>query len=193
MSTQTTKPATHVTTGLVRLSYAKIWKPETVNGEDEATKKYSSAILIDKNDEATLAKINAAIEQAKQDGKTKKWNGKIPAKLKLPLRDGDEEKPDMAEYVDHFWLNASNTNKPVIIDRFKEPITDESKVYSGAYCRVMLNFYPFDTRGNKGVGVSLEAIQFIKDGERLAGSVVDVDEFDDGFDYDEVEGAEDLI
>lgn len=193
MSTETKKPATHVTTGLVRLSYAKIWKPEAVSDADGAEKKYSTAVLIDKADEATLEKINAAVEQAKQDGKTKKWGGKIPAKLKLPLRDGDDEKPDMTEYADHFFLNASNKDKPVIIDRFKEPITDESKVYSGCYARVMLNFYPFDANGNRGVGVSLEAIQFVKDGERLAGSVVDVNEFDDGFDYDEAEGGEDLI
>lgn len=191
MSTEK-KPATQVTTGLIRLSYFKGWKPEAVEEGDDAKKKYSSAILIPKTDTATLDKIEKAVAAAKEAGKSSKWGGKIPAKLKLPLRDGDEEKPDMAEYVDHFFLNASNSNKPVIIDRFKEAITDESKVYSGAYARVMLNFYPFDMKGNKGVGVSLEAVQFIKDGEKLAGATVNVDDFDDGFEYDDAD-ADDLV
>ena len=68
-----------------RLSFANIWEPKSINGGEE---KYSVSCIIPKADKATLAKIQKAIEAAKEDAKGKKWGGKIPPNLKLPLRDG---------------------------------------------------------------------------------------------------------
>ena len=69
-----------------RISFSNIWEPKSINGSDE---KYSVSCIIPKSDKATLAKIHKAIEAAKEDGKSRKWGGKIPANLKMPLRDGD--------------------------------------------------------------------------------------------------------
>ena len=88
------KNTTKVVTGVVRLSYANIWDPTSING---GTPKYGVSLIISKNDEKTLAAINAAIDNAIKDG-IAKFGGKIPNKatLKLPLRDGDTEREDEA-------------------------------------------------------------------------------------------------
>lgn len=158
---------TKLTTGVVRLSYAHVWEPSAIQEGQE--KKYSCSIIISKDDKATLAKIEAATTAATQLGISGKFGGKKPAKLKLPLRDGDEERPEDEAYANCFFLNASSKTKPGIVDKNVNPILDQEEVYSGCYARVSLNFYPFDTNGNKGVAVGLGNIQKVKDGEALGG------------------------
>ena len=56
------KRSTKVVTGVVRLSYANVWEPTSING---GTPKYSVSLIIPKNDSKTLDAINAAIEGLK--------------------------------------------------------------------------------------------------------------------------------
>ena len=74
-----------------RISFANIWEPKSINGSEE---KYSVSCLIRKTDKATLDRLQKAIDAAIEDGKTRKWGGKVPPNLKLPLRDGDIDRPD---------------------------------------------------------------------------------------------------
>ena len=67
-----------------RISFANIFEPKSINGSEA---KYSVSCLIPKTDKKTLLAIHKAIEAAKEDGKTRKWSGKIPPNLKMPLRD----------------------------------------------------------------------------------------------------------
>lgn len=164
MSTETQSPK--VITGLVRLSYAHLFEPTSIDGKGD--KKYSVSLLIPKSDTETIARIEAAVEAAKDLGKSK-WGGKIPAKLKLPLRDGDEERSDDAAYVGHYFINASSKTKPGVVDRNKQPVLDQEEVYSGCYGRASINFYPFDTSGNKGIAAGLNNVQKLKNGEALSG------------------------
>ena len=159
-----------------RLSFANIWQPKSINGGDE---KYSVSCLIPKSDTATVEKIKKAIEVAKEDGKVKKWQGKIPAGLKLPLRDGDAEREDDENYKGCVFVNATSKEAPQIVDRRKNPVTDHMMVYSGCYCNVSINFYPFNANGNRGVAAGLGNIQFVKDGERLSGRASAEADFDD--------------
>ena len=50
-------------------------------------------------------------------------------------------------------------------------------MYSGCYGRVSLNFYAFNSNGNKGVACGLGNIQKIKDGEPLGGKTSAADDF----------------
>ena len=158
--------ATKVVTGVVRLSYANVWEPVSIKG---GTPKFSVSLIIPKDDEKTLAAINAAIDAAIQDG-VSKFGGKIPnrAALKLPLRDGDTERDDEA-YKDSYFVNANSTTAPQIVDRTVQPILDRGEVYSGCYARVSINFYAFNTNGNRGVACGLGNIQKVKDGDPLGG------------------------
>ena len=51
-------------------------------------------------------------------------------------------------------------------------------MYSGVYARVSINFYAFNTNGNKGVACGLGNIQKVRDGEPLGGKTNAADEFE---------------
>jgi len=163
----------------VRISFANIWSPKSINGGEE---KYSVSCLIRKTDKKTIALVQKAIEAAKAEGKEKKWGGKIPPNLKLPLRDGDIDRPDDENYEGCYFLNATSKDAPQIVDRKVQPILDPMECGSGDYCNVSVNFYPFNANGNRGVAVGLGNVQFVRSGEKLSGranAAADFDEIDD--------------
>lgn len=167
------RTATQVVTGVVRLSFVHVWEPTSM--QDGAPKKYSAALLIPKSDKATITAINKAIEAATIAG-IPKWGGKKPAVLKMPLRDGDLEKPDDENYKGHYWINATSSQQPGVLDRNKVELIDKTKLYSGVYAMVDINFYAFPssgnastTGGNKGIACGLNNILLVKDGPALAG------------------------
>ena len=172
---------TKVVTGPVRLSYANVWEPASING---GAPKDSVSLIIPKSDTKTLAAINAAVDAAIQQG-VAKFGGKIPNKaaLKLPLRDGDTEREDEA-YKDSYFVNANSTSAPQIVDRAVQPILDRSEVYSGCYARVSINFYAFNSNGNRGIACGLGNIQKIRDGEPLGGRSSAADDFASDLDDD---------
>lgn len=165
---------TKVVTGVVRLSYANVWEPKSINGGAE---KYSASIIIPKTDTKTIEAINAAIDLAIKEGATK-FGGKIPNKraLKLPLRDGDIEREDKA-YKGCYFINANSTTAPQIVDAKVQPILNRDEVYSGVYARVSISFYAFNSNGNKGIACGLGNIQKVKDGEPLGGRSSAADDF----------------
>lgn len=164
---------TKVITGVVRFSYANVWEPKSINGSDE---KYSVSLIIPKSDTNTIQEIKDAVEVAKQEGKSK-FGGKIPANLKLPLRDGDIERPEDEAYKDSYFVNANSKDRPQIVDKNVKPILDQSEVYSGCYGRVSIAFYAFNSNGNKGIACGLGNIQKIKEGEPLSGRSSASDDF----------------
>jgi hypothetical protein len=181
MATQKNGQAeTKVVTGKVRLSYVYVFKPKAASEDQEP--KYSTCVLIPKTDKITIDKIIKAVEAVRKSEVAKaKWGGKVPANLKLPLRDGDEDHPEQEEFVGHYFFNASCKQKPGIIDLNKIEITDSTEVYSGCYARVSVNFYAFSKNGNKGIAVGLNNIQKVADGENLGGRASAEDDFDDDF------------
>lgn len=158
--------STKVITGKVRFSYAHVFEPNAINEGDD--KKYSVSILIPKTDKVTLGKIEKAVEAAKQEGKGK-WNGKIPPVLKLPLRDGDAERPDDEAYEGCMFLNANSVNKPGIVGPDREEIMSNEEFYSGCFGRASINFYAYNQSGNKGIACGLNNLQKLEDGDRLSG------------------------
>jgi hypothetical protein len=158
-----------------RLSYASIWEPSVSMGGGDP--KYRTAVLVPKSDTKTVDLIKASIEKAKQIGAVKKWGGKIPGNLKLPLHDGDIERPDDPNYKGMYYFNCSSEDAPQIVDRNVQTITDPMQVYSGCYCNVSVTFYAFNRNGSRGVAVGLGNIQLIRDGERLSGKASAASEF----------------
>lgn len=156
---------TKVVTNMVRLSYAYVWEPKSINGVE----KYSVSIIIDEDDKDTLEKINRGVDAAIEEG-VKKFPNYVAEKslLKLPLRKGDEMEEDA--YKSKFFINASSVIQPQIVDRNLKFILNHDEVYSGVFARVSLRFYPFNKGGNVGVGCGLLNIQKVADGDRLVGS-----------------------
>ena len=171
---------TKVITGVnTRWSYVNAWEPKSING---GAPKYSVSLIIPKSDTKTIEKIQAAIQAAYEEGQGKlKGNGKsVPALsvLKTPLRDGDEERPDDEAYANSYFVNANSGTAPGIVDADRNPIIDRSEVYSGVYGRASINFYAFNSNGNKGIACGLNNLQKIRDGEPLGGKSRAEDDFD---------------
>lgn len=164
---------TKVVTGRARLSYVNLFTPRAQNEGQDA--KYSVCVLIPKSDTKTVNAIKAAIEAAKEAGKAS-WGGKVPPGLKVPLRDGDTER-DTAEYKGHWFINASSKNRPGVVDANVQAILDSDQVYSGCYGRVSINFYAYNTNGNRGIAAGLGNVQKVADGEPLSGRTRAEDDF----------------
>lgn len=156
-----------------RLSYVNIWETQSINGSEP---KYSVSLIIPKSDTATLNKIKQAIEVAKQEA-VSKFGGKIPANLKLPLRDGDIDRPDDEAYQNSYFINCNSKQKPQVVDSQVQPILDQTEVYSGCYGRVSVTFYGFNSNGNRGVAAGLGNVQKLRDGDALGGRMRAEDEF----------------
>lgn len=166
-----------------RFSYLHCWEPNAVNGGDP---KYLVSAIIPKSDTDTIDKLKKAIEQAKKDT-VSKWGGKVPANLKLPLRDGDIDRPEDEAYADSYFFNANSRQAPQVVDKNVQPIIEQSEVYSGCYGRISVNFYGFNNNGNRGIAAGLGNIQKLRDGESLGGRT-NADE-----DFNAVEDEEDFL
>ena len=178
MSNKVKNPMKVITGPNTRWSYCNVWQPKSING---GTPKYSVSLIIPKSDTVTINKIKAAIEAAYKEGEAKlKGNGRsVPALsvLKTPLRDGDAERPDDESYANAYFVNANSATAPGIVDADRQPILDTSEVYSGVYGRASINFYAFNSNGNKGIACGLNNLQKIRDGEPLGGKSRPEDDF----------------
>ena len=170
------------TTGTVRFSYLTVFKPKAfASGGDEM---YSVVLLIPKDDKKTIRGIKEAIDSAMQEGVSSKWNGKKPAGLWNPLRDGDDEKADEhPEYEGMYFLTAKSRTKPILLDEYGDEIVDETELYSGCWGRANLTFFPFNNT-TKGVGVALNALKKKRDDEPF-GNRLTVDSAKKKFDDDD--------
>lgn len=178
-------------TGKVRFSYVNIFEArEDQNGGDP---KYSVTLLIPKSDTATVSKIKAAITEAREAFCKKNGANALPAKPNHTLHDGDGTRdsgdPYGPECKGCYVITVSSKQKPVIVDSFRNPITDPQEVYSGAYGRAAINFYGYSRNGKKGISAGLLSIQKLSDGEPLGGAMGSADDFDD--DYRDPEAGED--
>ena len=170
---------TKVITGVnTRWSYANVWEPKSING---GTPKYSVSLIIPKSDTVTVNKVKEAIQAAYEEGESKlKGNAKVcPALdvIKNPLRDGDKERPGDEAYANSYFINANSGTAPGIVDADRQPIIERSEVYSGVYGRASINFYAFNSNGNRGIACGLNNLQKIKDGEPLGGKARAEDDF----------------
>ncbi len=168
-----------------RWSYANVWEAKSING---GTPKFSVSLIIPKSDTATVAKVKAAIEAAYHEGEAKlKGNGKsIPplTSIKTPLRDGDLERPDDPAYANAYFINANSATAPGIVDADRNVILTRSEVYSGVYGRASINFYAFNSNGNRGIACGLNNLQKVRDGEPLGGKSRAEDDFATDIDED---------
>lgn len=178
MSKSNINPCEVVTGKHTVFSYLNVNEPKAPLGG--GTPKYSVSLIIPKSDTVTIDKIKAAIKAAFDEGQSKlKGSSKVAPSLqyiKLPLRDGDKDRKGDDAYKDCYFLNANSTNKPRVVDASVNDILDTSELYSGIKGRAYINFYAFNSNGNRGIAVGLNGLQKLSDGTPLGGrkNVADV-------------------
>ena len=167
--------------GEIRMSYVNVFAPYAANGGEP---KYSVTLLIPKSNTQLVQQIQAAIEQAKQEGVAKKFGGTMPGFVASPMHDGDGTKqtgePYGEECKGHYVMTASC--KPefgapgVVAGPDRHPAMDQSEVYSGCYGYVFVNFTAYNASGKKGVGCYLQHVWKTRDGEAFAGTRTSVED-----------------
>jgi len=166
------KQPTQVVTGQVRLTFPHLFQPyANQQGQKE---KYSVTMLLPKTDVATKAKMDFAINAAIEAGISKSWSGQRPPKINISVHDGDGVRPNGeafgAECKGHWVFTASSNNAPqVVMYPSLDPILNESDIYSGIYALVSVNFFSYSSNGNKGIGIGLNNVAKVSDGEPLGG------------------------
>jgi hypothetical protein len=175
--------STKVVTGKVRFSFVNIFEPKA--SQDGGEPKYSITILIPKSDTVTLGKIKAAMAEAREAFCKKNGASALPANPINPLHDGDGVKPSSGEPYGPeckgcYVMSLSSKQKPVIVDAFRNEITDPNEVLSGYYGRAAINFYGYSNK-KKGIGAGLQSIQKLHDGDLLGGARGSADDFDDDY------------
>lgn len=199
----------------VRLSFADIWKPKSLRRDDgsESDPKFSSNFLIDKKlaesgelkakYKGKVMPVMQALKLAKLDAMSKKLGEDKAKEAKVKpqnycVKDGDLENYD--GYENQWFLSSNNSRQPQIVGKDKRPLTQaDGKPYAGCYVNAVVTLWcQLPGKTPKGdpkplaVYASLEAIQFVRDGEAFGAKPVDVDEeFDDVTDDDDEIGGDD--
>lgn len=157
------------------LSFPALFKPRAMTNPDgtQGPLKYSSTFIFEEGTDLTALK-QRAVAVAEE-----KWGKKAMALIKegslyWPFRTDVTAKgyPEGSTFI-----NARSANPPGIVSRFKDadgrplPITNEAELYPGVKVRGLITFYAFDHPMKKGIGVGLDGVQKLDDGERLDGRV----------------------
>ncbi|MGE4215143.1 MAG: DUF2815 family protein [Anaerotignaceae bacterium] len=159
-------------TGEVRISFEHLTKPYT--NTPGADPKYSCTILVPKVDANTYNDLKNALTAAYEMGVKDKWKGMRP-QLRYPvIYDGDGTRPSGEPFGEeckgHWVLTASSKQMPQAVHQSNIRVQlAETDIYSGMYARVTVNFFPYDSSGNRGVGCGLGNVMKTKDGEPLSG------------------------
>lgn len=153
--------------GPCRLSYPSLFEKKKFDG-DAGDGKYMVTVLIPKSEKETINALNNAIEAAKTAGITAKWKGKLPAKLALPMVDGDDTDDEYQQ--GHFTIKAKSNMRPAVTDINGNPIVDEEEIYGGVWAFVSVSFYAYNAAGNTGVAATINGVKKFKDDERFGQS-----------------------
>lgn len=188
--------------------YVTLLKPRAMEAGKEP--EYSIALLWPKAKAADLAPLRKAIAEA---AVSKFGPGAVLApplrdafglkllnsKLRNPFRDGDEKvelleggEKKNAEYEGTVYVNARSKQRVSIIDTNHAPV-DPAEVYSGCFFHASLRFYPYDQKGNRGVGCGLQSLMLVHKGKAIAGRVSAEKDFENFVpDVEGLEGDEGL-
>lgn len=189
-----------IVTGKVRLSFTYLKEPDE---DDNGNLAYRSMILIPKSDKVTIKKMQIAIQAATikfaKGDKAKAAKLLKHPKWHKPIRNPDNEDEESyggEQYEGMFFLTAKNKDRPGLLLKNGTRVDSldmiDKHFYSGAFVNCSLSFFPYDQKGNKGVGVYLNNIIKNSDGERLDGRVSAEDELSEFIDESDTSGLEGL-
>lgn len=150
--------------GPVRVTFVHLFEPRAAQAGQEP--KYSVTALFPKGEVPKDLKrdiMRVAKEAFGPDAKD----------LKNPIRDGDADRQGYDGFEGVEFVNISSYNKPGLVDENVNPVMNREKFYNGCYCMISCSPYPYENSGNAGVGVGLNNVQFIRDGQKLGGGTRD--------------------
>ena len=171
----------------VRIAFAKLYTPESVGADPK--KSYGAVFVIPPKD-PIVATLDAALVQVAKE----KWADKSASTLKMLIEAGrvcflhrpksNSSGEVYGGFEGMFHLNSSRAEdkgRPLVIDQNKSPLTaQDGKPYSGCYVNATIELWAQDNSWGKRINATLQAVQFVRDGDAFSGgSVPSADDFDD--------------
>ena len=151
----------------VRISYPNLFTPKQINNNGDP--KFSAAFII----KADNPKLRELVEKAKAMVALKFPNGTPHNFKQLPICKGevyqDGKHANNPDYMGHYVLNTSKgaaQGRPAVVDQNMQEVIDPSKIYAGQVVNVAVSVYTYNNI-SKGVTTGLEAVQIVRDGDRL--------------------------
>jgi hypothetical protein len=130
--------------------------------------RYSINLIFD--EEAQKSPEFKGLQEAIQAAIKEKWPNKVPTNLRSPLRDGAEKEGQYEGYrAGTVFINPWSKERPGVVDAQRNEILDLGTVYAGMQARAFVRPFAYESGMNKGVGLLLDAVQFVKDGARIDG------------------------
>jgi hypothetical protein len=161
-----------------RLSFPALFTPRVMKGAPAgAEPKFEAQLIVTPE----FQKTDAFKELQTMIAETAKaaFGEKVKlGSLKLPLKKGSEVNYS-GPADDDVIIKAWSKYKPEVVDVNKTTIMDPDEMYPGCWCRMTVSAWSFDhPSGGKGVGLSLDHVQKLKDGERIDGRVAAAEAFE---------------
>jgi hypothetical protein len=156
-------------------------RPVVVGGEP----RFSLTLIFDKAQQArpefkTLAQgIDAALKE--------RWPQKLPPGLRSPFHDGAEKAGVYDGYkAGDLFISPWSKDKPGAVNGRKEDIIDWTEFWAGWLVRANVRPFAYDQGGNKGCGLFLDSVQFLRPGKRLDGRKAASESFPDDAETEEM-------
>ena len=147
-------------------SFINLAEPRAIT--EGADPRYSITLIFDKAAQATEA--FQRLERGISEAVANKWGKKIPPGLKSPFRDGAEKEGVYEGYhAGDIFISPWSKAKPGVVDIMRQDMLTLDEVYAGWSVRANVRPFAYDTGGNKGVGLFLDNVQFLRPGKRLDG------------------------
>jgi hypothetical protein len=152
----------------VRLSFPNLFQASSVNGSEP---RFAANFLFAPDSENANEVNNTLVHVAKE-----KWGTKAEMELKklrasdrTCMHDGDMK--DYDGYEGNFYLSASNSVKPLVLDKDAKTHLDSSdgRPYAGCYVNAIVDIWVQDNNFGKRINASLRGVQFVKDGDAFSG------------------------
>jgi len=174
---------TEIVTPPLRLAFPALFEPKPV-AKGKSDEMYQAVLLLPPDTD--LKPFAACIKAAALE----KF-GKLPpmAADKNPIK-SCAGKSQFAGY-DEGWhyINTKSKFEPTVVDQRRQSIIDPKMIFAGCWCRFHINAFAYDhPQGGKGVSFGLNAVQLVREDERLDGRKT----AEEVFDPIEVEGDEDV-
>jgi len=163
-----------------RANYVFLTKPRKNKLRPDAEPAYSVVLAFDKDtiDETEgfkelKAEMLALAREKVGDNALKLLKA---GRIANPIRDGEEmmdkDGNPMKDFEDCYVITArrrADLGPPGLVDAKVRPIIDPTEIYSGMQCIASVNPFWYEVEGKRGIGIGLNNVQKVADGERVGG------------------------
>jgi hypothetical protein len=164
-------------------SFLNLQKPRAVVVGGEP--RYGLTLIFDKAAQARseFKTLQQGIDEALKE----RWPARLPVGLKSPFHDGAEKAGQYEGYkAGDVFISPWSKDKPGAINARKEDIIDWTEFYAGWLVRANVRPFAYDQGGNKGCGLFLDSVQFLRPGKRLDGRKAASESFPDDAETEEM-------